>query len=212
MTVTDCDEAMVNVARARLATFADRVTVRQADATEQPFPDGRVDAVLSFMMLHHVINWEAALGEAVRVLRPGGVLIGYDLAATRIAHWMHQAEHPPPLGNPRPAKRHAYRAARRSGEITDGPRRPGRALQRPQKQPDHRVQPGEPRACMFSTSIFLLPGDVPSAASNVERQHATLRGGRPTRGLSINDFHVAPPRYVHSEGPSPHGLYRRMSR
>jgi SAM-dependent methyltransferase len=92
MTVIDYDEAMVNVSRARLAAFADRVTVRQADATELPFPDNRFDAVLSFIMLHHVINWEAALGEAVRVLRPGGVLVGYDLAATRIAHWLHQDE------------------------------------------------------------------------------------------------------------------------
>jgi SAM-dependent methyltransferase len=83
---------MVAAARARLATFASRVNVRQADATELPFPDNRFDAVLSFIMLHHVINWEAALGEAVRVPRPGGVLVGYDLAATHIAHWLHQAD------------------------------------------------------------------------------------------------------------------------
>ncbi len=92
MTVTDCDEAMVEAARMRLAPFADRACVREADSTRLPFPDERFDAVLSFIMLHHVIDWEAALGEAVRVLRPGGVLVGYDLVASRLARWLHQAE------------------------------------------------------------------------------------------------------------------------
>src|SRR6266496_3441789 len=75
--------------------FAGRVVLPwalQGDATRLPFRDGRFDAVLSFIMLHHVIDWEAALAEAVRVLRPGGVLIGYDLVASRPARWLHQAE------------------------------------------------------------------------------------------------------------------------
>lgn len=92
MTVTDYDEAMVASARARLATFGDRVDVRRADATNLPFPDSRFDAALSFIMLHHVIDWEAAVGEAVRVLRPGGVFVGYDLVASRVARWLGQAE------------------------------------------------------------------------------------------------------------------------
>src|SRR6266542_1102195 len=75
-----------------LATSADRASVRQADATQLPFPDDRFDAVLSFIMLHHVIDWEAAVGEAIRVLRPGGVLVGYDLVASRPGRWLHQAK------------------------------------------------------------------------------------------------------------------------
>src|SRR5437879_6328189 len=67
---TDYDERMVNVARERLAPFADRADVRRADATNLPFAGGAFDAALSFIMLHHVINWEQALGELVRVLRP----------------------------------------------------------------------------------------------------------------------------------------------
>ena len=92
VTVTDYDEAMVTAAHARLATFADRASVRQADATDLPVLDDRFDAVLSFIMLHHVIDWETAFGEAIRVLRPGGVLVGYDLVASRPARWLHQAE------------------------------------------------------------------------------------------------------------------------
>lgn len=83
MCVTDFDEAMVASAGARLAPFGDRATCRQADATALPFDDASFDAVLSWIMLHHTIAWEDALGEAVRVLRPGGRLVAYDLLATR---------------------------------------------------------------------------------------------------------------------------------
>ena len=56
---------------------------RQADAMALPFPDQTFDAVLSFIMLHHVLEWERAFTEMARVLRPDGRLIGYDLLANR---------------------------------------------------------------------------------------------------------------------------------
>jgi len=89
---TDYDESMVSVARERLAPFGDRAEVRRADATDLPFANGTFDAALSFIMLHHVINWEQALGELVRVLRPGGRLIGYDLLGDRGGRFMHGNE------------------------------------------------------------------------------------------------------------------------
>jgi ubiquinone/menaquinone biosynthesis C-methylase UbiE len=92
VTATDFDEAMLGPARERLRPFADRVEVRQADATALPFDDDSFDSVFSFIMLHHVIKWEAALEEACRVLRPGGWLIGYDLLSTRLMRAFHQAE------------------------------------------------------------------------------------------------------------------------
>jgi ubiquinone/menaquinone biosynthesis C-methylase UbiE len=92
LTATDYGESMVESARDRLREFGDRVEVKQADAAQLPFPDESFDAVLSFIMLHHVIVWEKAIAEAVRVLRPGGRLVGYDLLASRPMHWMHNAE------------------------------------------------------------------------------------------------------------------------
>jgi ubiquinone/menaquinone biosynthesis C-methylase UbiE len=83
LTATDYDESMVDAARERLVPFGDRASVRRADATDLPFPDGGFDVALSFIMLHHVIDWEHAVGELVRMLRPGGQLIGYDLLADR---------------------------------------------------------------------------------------------------------------------------------
>jgi ubiquinone/menaquinone biosynthesis C-methylase UbiE len=92
MTVTDFDQDMVNAASARLAKFGDRVTVRQADATALPFPDGSFDAVLSWVMLHHTVEWETALAESVRVLRPGGHVVGYDLSSTAPLRLLHQGD------------------------------------------------------------------------------------------------------------------------
>lgn len=92
MTVTDYDPAMVDAAAGRLARFGDRATVRQADATALPFPDGSFDVVLSWVMLHHTLDWEAALSELVRVLRPGGHLVGYDLLSTAPLRLLHRGD------------------------------------------------------------------------------------------------------------------------
>src|SRR5438477_12856282 len=92
MCVTDFDDAMVTAAAERLAPFGDRVECRQADATALPFADDSFDTVLSWIMLHHTMAWEDALREAVRVLRPGGQLVGHDLLATRPFKLLHQVE------------------------------------------------------------------------------------------------------------------------
>src|SRR6266540_6864629 len=55
LTATDYDDAMLDDARDRLREFGERVEVRQADAAQLPFPNDSFDAVLSFIMLHHVI-------------------------------------------------------------------------------------------------------------------------------------------------------------
>lgn len=92
MTATDYDADMVATARRTLAPFARRAAVARADATGLPFPDGRFDLVLSVAMLHHTVAWEKALAEAVRVLRPGGRLLGFDLADTPLVRLMHVGE------------------------------------------------------------------------------------------------------------------------
>ena len=92
LTATDVDPAMLDAARQFLAPFGDRVKVRQADATALPFAAGSFDSVVSFIMLHHTLRWEDALGEAVRVLRPGGRLIGYDLVTSGPARTFHRLD------------------------------------------------------------------------------------------------------------------------
>ncbi len=90
LTLTDVDAAMVDAARRRLKGTDS--TVEVADVTALPFGDGSFDAVASFLMLHHVVDWRHALAEAHRVLRPGGALVGYDLTRSAIARWFHQVD------------------------------------------------------------------------------------------------------------------------
>jgi ubiquinone/menaquinone biosynthesis C-methylase UbiE len=94
LTVTDVDPVMVASAGRRLSGV-DRVTVREADVTALPFDGGSYDVVASYLMLHHVVDWPAALEEARRVLRPGGSFLGYDLTDTRIAHLVHLVDRSP---------------------------------------------------------------------------------------------------------------------
>jgi SAM-dependent methyltransferase len=49
--------------------------VLRADVTRLPLRDASVDAVVEVHLLHLVPSWRAALAEARRVLRPGGVLL-----------------------------------------------------------------------------------------------------------------------------------------
>jgi ubiquinone/menaquinone biosynthesis C-methylase UbiE len=90
MTATDFDHEMVDVIATRLETFGDRVAVQPADATELPFADDSFDAALSWVMLHHTVEWEKALAEAVRVVRPGGHVVAYDLLSTPLLRALHR--------------------------------------------------------------------------------------------------------------------------
>jgi SAM-dependent methyltransferase len=95
VTATDLDPTMVTAARARLARYGSRTTVAEADSTRLPFDDNHFDAAVSLLMLHHVIDWEAAIAELARVVRPGGRVVGYDLIATPGARILHVADRSP---------------------------------------------------------------------------------------------------------------------
>lgn len=87
LTTTDTDLAMVRSGQRRLARSAAQAL--RADAIALPVADESFDTVLSFLLLHHVIHWEQAVTEAARVLRPGGLFVGYDLLVLRAAAWLH---------------------------------------------------------------------------------------------------------------------------
>ena len=90
---TDYDTDMVATAMGNLARYGERARVERADATALPFEDGRFDLVLTFTMLHHVLKWEDAIREAVRVLKPGGRLVGHDLVDSAAVRMTHRREH-----------------------------------------------------------------------------------------------------------------------
>lgn len=81
ITASDYDPDMVALARERLASATDRVSVERADATSLAFPDATFDLVISIGVWHHVGDWRKAIAEAARVLCPGGQLLLADLLA-----------------------------------------------------------------------------------------------------------------------------------
>lgn len=91
LTAVDIDPLMVEATARRFEPHGSRARAMQADCTDLPFDAATFDAVVSFLMLHHVGRWEDALAEAVRVLRPGGLFAGCDALDTRAARWFHHA-------------------------------------------------------------------------------------------------------------------------
>jgi SAM-dependent methyltransferase len=76
----DADAAMVAEAERRAADagLSGRVKHRTADATALPFDGGRFDAARSERLFMHLAHPERALGEMVRVTRPGGRIVVMD--------------------------------------------------------------------------------------------------------------------------------------
>lgn len=69
----DVDARMIALARQRLGErWGTRVQFAVGDAQALPVNNASFDAVFDFGMLHHVPNWQEALREVRRVLRPGG--------------------------------------------------------------------------------------------------------------------------------------------
>ena len=82
---TEAGEQNAEVARRNsvLEGVADRVEIRNADARAMPFQDHTFDVIVSSLMLHHAggsADRERVLREMVRVLKPGGTVLLYDLA------------------------------------------------------------------------------------------------------------------------------------
>ncbi|OBK48311.1 class I SAM-dependent methyltransferase [Mycobacterium sp. 1081908.1] len=90
----DVDPHMTRAAADRLRDFPN-ASARTADATAMPFPDESFDSVVSCLMLHHIIDWERAVAEVARVLRPGGTFVGYDLVRTPLASLFHRLDGSP---------------------------------------------------------------------------------------------------------------------
>lgn len=70
----DINEPLITLGRERAAAAGLKIDLQSGSATALPWPDDAFDVCLCPELLEHVADWESVLNEAVRVLKPGGVL------------------------------------------------------------------------------------------------------------------------------------------
>jgi ubiquinone/menaquinone biosynthesis C-methylase UbiE len=81
LTGADISEAMVMEAKRNIAVagLSDTVNICQAGAGKLPFKDNAFDIVISTASLHHWKEPQECLAEIHRILKPGGMVLLYDL-------------------------------------------------------------------------------------------------------------------------------------
>lgn len=67
---TDFDEESIEIAKRK--AFLKKVSFERADATKLQFASQSFDAIFSVLVLHHIVNFQDAISELARVLKPGG--------------------------------------------------------------------------------------------------------------------------------------------
>lgn len=70
----DINESLLAIAKDRFGRQGVTGEFIEGTATDLPWPDATMDVCLLPELLEHVPDWEQCLKEAVRVLKPGGVL------------------------------------------------------------------------------------------------------------------------------------------
>jgi len=72
----DVDPQVLDIARKKAEQTGEAIVLQQGTATCMPYQDGSFDRVFASLMLHHLTRYDKrrALGEAFRVLKPGGEL------------------------------------------------------------------------------------------------------------------------------------------
>jgi ArsR family transcriptional regulator len=88
----DGSEAMLGAARKRLAPLGN-VEVRGGELEALPLKDGSVDAATLILVLHHVPDPAAVVGEGARILRPGGRLLIVDMLPHDNTEYQQQMSH-----------------------------------------------------------------------------------------------------------------------
>lgn len=86
LTCTDWSEAMVETTRRKLAAIP-HVTVEKANCLDLPYSDNHFDTVFAANLLHILAEPGKAVGEAKRVLKPGGRLIALDFTFDGMTLW-----------------------------------------------------------------------------------------------------------------------------
>lgn len=93
----DLDPDMIDQARRRLSNYSsDRLRLFVGDAAAINAPNASYDAVFDFGIVHHVPDWQQAIREVVRVLRPGGRFFFEEVTKQALDRWFYRTflDHP----------------------------------------------------------------------------------------------------------------------
>lgn len=93
----DLDPVQIKSASKRLQGRYDGLfTLIQCDAERLPLGDASFEAVFDFGALHHVPDWQAAIAEIRRVLKPGGTFFFEEVTRAALESWIYRKllEHP----------------------------------------------------------------------------------------------------------------------
>ena len=110
----DINRPLIELAQARALGEGLGAEFHVGSATELPFDDGSRDVCLLPFILEHVAAWEQCIDEAVRVLRPGGVI--YLATTSWLCPVQDEFNLPAYAWYPGPLKRHFERRS-----VTDRP-------------------------------------------------------------------------------------------
>lgn len=97
VTAFDLDSDMIRHAHRRLLRYApERLRLFVGDVTVIDAPDEAFDAIFDFGIIHHVPEWQAAVLEIRRVLRPGGRFFFEEVTAQALSRWAYRTflDHP----------------------------------------------------------------------------------------------------------------------
>jgi len=96
----DLDDEMLQKAKKRLQGYSkDRLELQVGDVTQLQAENNSYDAVVNFAAIHHVPDWQAALKEIARVLKPGGLFIFQEVTAQWILRWPYSVLFKHPMEN-----------------------------------------------------------------------------------------------------------------
>lgn len=97
VTGIDLDPRMVDLSKKRFSGYpAGQVSLSVGEATAIHSPDRTFDAVFDFGIIHHVVDWQKALAEVARVLKPGGLFFFEEVTKEALDRWIYRTflDHP----------------------------------------------------------------------------------------------------------------------
>lgn len=93
----DLDPSQIERARKRLeGKYSGRFSLALGDVEQLTFASASFDAVFDFGALHHVPNWQKAIAEIRRVLKPGGTFFFEEVTRAALERWIYRTffDHP----------------------------------------------------------------------------------------------------------------------